>query len=149
MKICLVSSAGGHFTETVQLLEAFEGHEFFFVTWHSSREADVTALAPAYFMEPFGTSPVRLLLAFPKVFSILRREKPDVMVSLGAEIALPFFYLGKLLRIKTIFIESWCRLTDLSKTGRLLYPVTDLFLVQWPQLLSVCGDKARYEGAVI
>ena len=71
------------------------------------------------------------------------------MVSLGAEIALPFFYLGKLFRIKTIFIESWCRLTDLSKTGRLLYPVTDLFLVQWPQLLSVCGRKARYEGAVI
>jgi UDP-N-acetylglucosamine:LPS N-acetylglucosamine transferase len=149
MKICLVSSAGGHFTETVQLLEAFEGHELFFVTWHSSREADVTALAPAYFMESFGTSPVRLLLAFPKVLQILLREKPDVMVSLGAEIALPFFYLGKLLRIKTIFIESWCRLAGLSKTGHLLYPVTDLFLVQWPQLLTGCGDKARYEGAVI
>ncbi len=149
MKICLVSSAGGHFTETVQLLEAFEGHELFFVTWHSSREADVMALARAYFMQPFGTSPVRLLLAFPKVLQILLREKPDVMVSLGAEIALPFFYLGKLLRIKTIFIESWCRLAGLSKTGRLLYPVADLFLVQWPQLLGVCGEKARYEGAVI
>ena len=149
MKICLVSSAGGHLTETMQLLDAFKGHEIFFVTWHSSREEDVTAMGRAYFTQPFGTNPLRLLLAVPWALQILLRERPNVILSLGAEIALPFFYLSKLLGIKTIFVESWCRIEDLSKTGRLVYPVADVFLVQWPQLLKVCGDKARYKGAVI
>lgn len=149
MKICLVSSSGGHLTETMQLLEAFAQDEIFFVTWSGSREEDVTAVAPAYFIEPFGTNPLRLLQALPWTLGILLREKPDVIVSLGAEIALPFFYLGKLLGIRTIFIESWCRIHQLSKTGRLVYPIADVFLVQWPQLLAKCGRKARYEGAVI
>ena len=149
MKVCLVSSAGGHFTETAQLLDAFSDDDVFFVTWESSRKDDVTALGRAYFIEPFGTSPLRLLQAFPWAWNILRKEKPDVIVSLGAEIALPFFYLAPFLRIKTIFIESWCRINALSKTGKLVYPLTNEFWVQWPQLLEVCGKKAKYHGAVI
>ena len=149
MKVCLVTSSGGHLTETLQILDAFPEDDIFFVTWCGSREADVSAIAPAYFIEPFGTSPVRLLRATPRVLKILLQEKPDVIVSLGAEIALPFFYLGKLMGIKTIFIESWCRIDGLSKTGRLVYPIADAFFVQWPQLVDSCGKKARYEGAVI
>lgn len=149
MKVCLVTSSGGHLTETLQLLDTFVEDEIFFVTWTGAREADVRAIAPAYFIEPFGTNPLRLLRSLPLVLRILLREKPDVIVSLGAEIALPFFYLGKFLAIKTVFIESWCRIDGLSKTGRLVYPVADAFYVQWPQLLKVCGRKARYEGAVI
>jgi beta-1,4-N-acetylglucosaminyltransferase len=149
MKICLVSSAGGHFTETLQLLDVFAGDEIFFVTWHSSREKEISAIAPAYFIEPFGTSPWRAIRSLPWAAKILLREKPDVILSLGSEIALPFFFLAKLFRIKTIFIESWCRIDDLSKTGKLLYPFADLFLVQWPELLEAYGKKARYEGAVI
>jgi UDP-N-acetylglucosamine:LPS N-acetylglucosamine transferase len=80
---------------------------------------------------------------------ILLRERPDVLISLGAEIAIPFFYLAKLFNIKTLFIESWCRISTLSKTGKLLYPIADEFWVQWPQLLSVAGPKAHYKGAVV
>jgi beta-1,4-N-acetylglucosaminyltransferase len=149
MKVCLVTSSGGHLTETLQLLDMFADDEIFFVTWSGAREADVSAIAPAYFFETYGTSPWRVLRSMPRVLRILLSEKPDVIVSLGAEIALPFFFLAKPLRIKTVFIESWCRIHGLSKTGRLLYPLADAFYVQWPQLLDVCGPKARYEGAVI
>ena len=149
MKIALVCSHGGHLTETMQILEAFAGHDIFFATYHSSREADVQNISRAYFTENIGTSLWRMFLALFWAFHILRREKPDIIVSLGAEIALPFFYLGKLFGIKTIFIESWCRVENLSKTGRLVYPIADVFLVQWPQMLDVCGRKAQYQGSVI
>ncbi|HRQ42056.1 MAG TPA: PssD/Cps14F family polysaccharide biosynthesis glycosyltransferase [Chloroflexota bacterium] len=149
MKICLVCSHGGHFTETMQILEAFDGHELVFATYHSSREAEVAALGRAYFTENIGASVRLMFLALFWALRILHREKPDLIVSLGAEIALPFMYWGKLLRIKTVFIESWCRVEDLSKTGRLVYPVADVFWVQWPQLLAACGRKAEYKGAVI
>jgi UDP-N-acetylglucosamine:LPS N-acetylglucosamine transferase len=149
MKICLVCSHGGHFTETLQILDAFEGHDIFFATYYSSRQEDVTAIARAYFVENIGYSVWRMARATFWSLRVLLREKPDVIVSLGAEIALPFFYWAKLLRIKTVFIESWCRVEDLSRTGRLVYPVAGVFLVQWPQLLGACGPRAQFKGAVI
>jgi beta-1,4-N-acetylglucosaminyltransferase len=149
MRIALVCSHGGHLTETMQILDAFAGHDIFFATYHSARDADVRAIARAYFTQNIGTSVWRMFRALFWAARILLHERPDVVVSLGAEVALPFFYLSKLLGIRTIFIESWCRVEDLSKTGRLVYPIADVFLVQWPQLLKVCGPKARYQGAVI
>jgi UDP-N-acetylglucosamine:LPS N-acetylglucosamine transferase len=150
VKICLVCSHGGHLTETLQILDAFDEHQVFFATYHSTREAEVRQMAPgSYFTDNIGASVWRMVRAFGWSFSILRRERPEVILSLGAEIALPFFYWGKLLGIKTIFIESWCRVEDLSLTGRLVYPVADAFWVQWPQLIKVCGPKAQYRGAVI
>jgi UDP-N-acetylglucosamine:LPS N-acetylglucosamine transferase len=133
----------------MQILDAFEGHDIFWATYHSAREQDVKQIARAYFTQNIGTSLFRMLRATFWALRILRCERPDVIVSLGAEIALPFFYWGKLLGIKTIFVESWCRVEDLSKTGRLVYPLADAFFVQWPQLLSICGGKAQYHGAVI
>lgn len=149
MKVALVCSHGGHLTETLQLLPAFAGHEIFFATYHGARDEEVRTLARAYFTRNIGTSVWRMGIACFWAARIILRERPDVIVSLGAEIALPFFYLAKLLGIKTIFVESWCRVENLSKTGKLVYPVADQFLVQWPQLLRACGKKARYEGAVI
>ncbi len=145
----MVCSQGGHYTETLQVLDAFQDHKVFFATYHSAREAEVSRLAPAFFTDNIGASPWRMFLSIFWALKILLHEKPDVILSLGAEIAIPFFYLGKLLGIRTIFIESWCRVEDLSRTARLVYPVADVFLVQWPQLLKACGPKACYEGAVI
>jgi beta-1,4-N-acetylglucosaminyltransferase len=150
LKICLVCSHGGHFTETLQIMDAFTGHIVFFATYHSAREADVLALAPgSYFTKNIGMSVWRMLKAFPWALHILLHEKPQVIVSLGAEIAVPFFFCAKLLGIKTIFIESWCRVENLSMTAKIVYPIVDEFWVQWPQLLKYCGPKARFKGAVI
>ena len=149
MKVALVCSHGGHMTETLQILPAFSGHDCFFATYHSARNEDVLKLGRAYFIENIGASPVRLALSFGWALRILLKEKPHVIVSLGAEIALPFFYLGRLLGSKTLFIESWCRLEGLSLTGKLVYPVENAFWVQWEQMLDVCGPKAEYHGAVI
>lgn len=149
MKVGLVCSHGGHLTEMLQLLEAFEGYDIFFVTYYSFRNEEVESIAPAYFTDNIGTNPWRLLKATFWAWSILRQERPGALVSLGAEIALPFFYWAKLWGIKTIFIESWCRVEDLSKTGRLVYQVADEFWVQWPQLSRICDSKAEFYGAVV
>ena len=149
MKIALISTQGGHLTEMLQLLDAFESHNIFFVTHPSIRDTELASIAPVYLIAHIGTNPYRLFLALFSSHRILKKEKPDIILSLGAEIALPFFFWGKILKIKTIFIESWCRLESLSRTGKLSYHIVDVFLVQWPQLLKVCGPKAHYEGAVI
>lgn len=149
MKIGLVCSHGGHLTEALQILEAFDGHSIFFATYHSARDNEVRQIAPAYFTENIGANPWRMFKAFFWAFGVLRRERPQVLVSLGAEIAVPFFYCARLFGIKTIFVENFFRVNSLSRTGRLVLPVADAFFVQWPQLLEACGCKAQYAGAVI
>lgn len=149
MKIAIVCSHGGHLTETIQILEAFGEHEIFIATYHSAREDGVRRLARTYFTENMGIGLWKMFKGSLWALGVLLRERPQVIFSLGAEIAFPFFYFGKLLGAKTLYIESWCRVKGLSLTGKLVYPVADVFWVQWPQLLPNCGCKAEFHGAVI
>ena len=150
MKICLVCSHGGHLTQMLQLMGAFEGYETFFVTYDSEITKN---LKNAYLIKHLGE---KFIYLFPmmmnitlKAIGILIREKPDVILSNGGEIAIPFCYVGKLLGAKVIFIESLSRVTSKSGTGKIVYPIADLFLVQWELLLKKYGKKAKYWGAVI
>ncbi len=144
-KICLVCSHGGHLTEILQLSKAFEGHEKFFITYDTVRTRD---LDNRYLIQNIGRNPIRFLAIIPGIIHILRKEKPDIILSTGAEIAIPVFIIAKIFRIRTIFIESLCRIMQPSHTGRIVYPLSDIFLVQWESLLTKYGHKARFRGAV-
>jgi beta-1,4-N-acetylglucosaminyltransferase len=147
VKIALVCSHGGHLTELLYLMEAFKGHDTFFITYDNFRTRKLRY--DKYLLENIGTSPFKMVKAFFQIFKILIKEKPEVIISTGSEIAIPAFILAKILRIRTIFIESWCRVKTRSGTGKIVYPFSDLFLVQWPELIELYGDKAQYVGAVI
>lgn len=68
---------------------------------------------------------------------VLRKEKPNLIISSGAAVAVPFFYLGKLFGAKTIYIEVFDRMDKPTVTGKLVYPVTDKFIVQWEEMKKV------------
>lgn len=147
MKIALVCSFGGHLTELKFLSAAFEGHETFFVTYENIRTRDLDGRK--YLLDSIDLSPPRMLKAFYRMGRIFLDERPDVVVSTGSEIAIPAFVWAKLVGAETIYIESWCRVRALSLTGKIVYPLSDLFLVQWPELAQKSGEKARYEGTII
>lgn len=146
MKICLTCSHGGHLTEILQLMDAFKGYDIFFITYEGARSKE---LSPKYTIQNLEDSPIKFMMCLPIVFRILIKEKPDMIISTGSEIAIPVFYVGRLLGIKTMFIESLCRIKEPSLTGRIIYPVSSVFLVQWKELLSKYGEKAQYWGNVL
>lgn len=149
MKIGLVCSHGGHLTEMFELTAAFEGHDVFWVTYFSERADVLAKQARVHQIENIGASPWRLLKAIWPTLAILWRERPALLMSTGSEIALPFFYLGYLLGIQTVYVESVCRVTTPSQTGRLVYAIASQFYVQWPALTQVYGSKARYVGGLL
>lgn len=65
---------------------------------------------------------------------ILRRERPSVILSTGAGPAVPFAIAGRLMSIKSIFVETFARVTNPSLTGRLMYWLAAEFFYQWPDL---------------
>ena len=75
---------------------------------------------------------------------ILKTEKPDIIISSGAAVAVPFFWLGKLHGAKTIYIEVFDRIDKPTLTGKLVYPVTDKFIVQWEEMKQVYKKAENY-----
>ena len=70
-------------------------------------------------------------------WKVLRKERPDLLISSGAAVAVPFFYLGKLFGAKLIYIEIYDRIDKPTMTGKMVYPIVDKFIVQWEEQKKV------------
>lgn len=149
-KICLACTHGGHLGQMMRLLDAFESHDYFFVTYKSETSKNLkNAYLIPYKYGIIYTRIIWLLTIFIALF-ILIKERPKIIVSTGGgDIAIPFCYMAKLLNIKIIYIESIARINTVSLGAKLIYPIADLFLVQWESLLKYYGNKAKYWGRVI
>ena len=146
-KIGLICSAGGHYTEMLQLWGAFEGYPKFLLTY---REVTTMNREGTYYLENIFRSPAAFIKGIAKIFMILLKERSDILFSTGSEIAAPVFYFGKFLfRSRLIYLECSAQVYRPSLTGRCIYPITDLFLVQWEPLLKRYGPKAKYVGGLI
>jgi len=153
MKICIVSSAGGHLKEMNRLLPILGKYDFFYITF---AEKEITGGLPSRAYR-VANPDIRNKKLGPKAFAknffqvlrIMKKEKPDVVMTSGAGVALAPCYLAKLLfRAKIIFIETSSRFDRPSLIGRMLYPIADLFLVQWPGALKYYGKKAKCAGCL-
>lgn len=148
MKICLVCSAGGHFLELFSLKPLWEKHDRFWVTFSRPDTRFMLRDEKVYgAYAPTNRNLKNLARNSGLAARLLAREKPDVVISTGAGVAVPFLYLGRLAGAETIYIESLTRINDLSLTGRLVYPVVHRFFVQWPELAGRY-PRARYAGRV-
>ena len=134
MKIAIVTSDGGHLSQVYKLKHWWQKHDHFWVTF---KKKDATSLLKgekiywAYF--PTNRNIRNLIRNLFVAWKVLRIEKPDVIVSMGAGVAVPFFWLAKLFRCKTIFIEVYDRISNPSLTGKLVYPFADKFILQWDE----------------
>jgi len=77
---------------------------------------------------------------------VLKKERPDLIISSGAAVAVPFFYIGKLFGAKTVYIEVFDRIDKPTLTGKLVYPITDLFVVQWEEMKQVYPKAVNLGG---
>lgn len=146
MKIALACSAGGHLTEIRQLEEAYSRHKHFFVTF---KRDDSIELRNAHYIEDPKRSLLKLAKNIAQSLVVFLRERPDVVMTTGAGVAVPFCYIAKIFGKKIIYLESYCRIERPSITGRALYRISDVFLVQWEELLEKYGGKARYWGRLL
>ncbi len=135
MKLCLVCSSGGHLFELNSLEDFWKKHERFWVTFPSSDVEYILQKEKVYFAyHPTNRNIFNLFRNFILAVKILNKERPNVVITSGAGVGVPFIYIAKMLSIKTIYIESLTRIKDISLSGKLVYSVTDYFLVQWPDL---------------
>lgn len=138
MKLCLVCSSGGHLSQLYLLKPFFQDKERFWVTFDKEDARSLLDGEKRYSCYyPTNRSLKALFINLKLAWKVLRTEKPDLIISTGAAVAVPFFYLGKILGIKTLYIEIFDRIDSPTLSGRLVYPVADRFVVQWEQMKKV------------
>lgn len=155
-KLLIVLGMGGHTSQILRLVQKLGPHyNYEYVRGHDDTTSlnSVTLKGKAYtmknprLMKDHSIVKVtwNMIPTTIDALRILRRSNPDAIISAGPSLAIPLFWLAKLMGIKTIFIESWVRVHHKSSTGRLVYPVSDLFLVQWESMKKVYS-KAVFAG---
>lgn len=147
MKVCLVGSSGGHLTHLYMLKPFWENKDRFWVTFEKD---DAKSLLKdeklIYCHHPTNRNVKNLLKNTVLALKIIVKEKPDLIISSGAAVAVPFFYIGKLFRKKVIYLEVYDRINSSTLTGRLVYPISDKFIVQWEELKKVYPKAINLES---
>ncbi len=97
---------------------------------------------PCYY--PTNRSIKALIINTFIAIKVLIKERPNLIISSGAAVAVPFFYLGKLFGAKLIYIEVFDRIDKPTMTGRMVYPIVDKFIVQWDEQKKVYPKAVNF-----
>ncbi len=139
-----VCSSGGHLAQLLELDHWWRCHDRHWVTFDlpdaRGRLAN-ESFTPAYY--PTTRNVHNAVRNFFLARRVIADVNPDVVVSNGAAVAVPFFLEARRKKIPTVFIEVYDRVDSRTLTGRLVRPIATSFLVQWPE------QQALYRGSIL
>ncbi|MGI6392301.1 MAG: PssD/Cps14F family polysaccharide biosynthesis glycosyltransferase [Candidatus Izemoplasmatales bacterium] len=145
-KICMISSSGGHFEQLRMLSSLSDNYQCIWVT-----EKTKYSMKADYYLLQTGLKDwlfiFKMIINTVKSFFIWIRERPKYVITTGTAVAIPMVFIAKIFRKKTIFIETFARLHDATKTGKLLYGRVDLFIIQWESLKKIYPE-AVFGGSI-
>lgn len=150
LKLCLTSSSGGHYEQLLILTALNDDYDCFVVTEKTPYSNGPKGLRTYWLSQVNRSNPLFIFPLLKNLFfssRVLRKEKPDIIISTGVLSTIPLCLLGKLRGSKLIYIESYAIVDSATATGKLLSRVADAFYVQWPEMLSVFPD-ARFVGGI-
>lgn len=140
-KVLLVASAGGHLTQLLALRGFWEGRRRRWVTFDKpDAQAALVGEKVTWAFHPTTRNPWNAIRnTFLAVWDLLR-DRPRLIVSSGAAVAVPYFLVARVLRIRTVYIEVIDRIDSPTLSGRICYRLADAFCVQWEQQLELYPD---------
>ncbi len=143
----LVASHGGHWVQLRRLAVAFDGMDVRFVCTNPGVGEEVKPFSLDVVPDAnLNDKPALLRLAL-RMFWVVLRNRPDIVVSTGAAPGFFALLFGKMLGARTIWVDSIANADQMSVSGAKVRPFADLWLTQWPHLVGPQGPY--YKGAVI
>ncbi len=143
-RVMFISSTGGHLSELLQLEPLFAEYDSYIVTEKTKSNMGLLDKYPNKVMFlVYGTKShlfsylFKFLYNILKSFVILLKVRPEVVITTGTHTAVPMCYLAKLFGKKVIFIETFANRKTKTKSGAMVYPIADVFVVQWETMLEL------------
>ena len=149
MKLMLVASSGGHLFELLHLEDLWADREHVWVSFPTADARSLLADECVHWAHyPTNRNLRNLGRNLGLAWRLLKSERPDVVLSTGAGVGVPFLLLARCLGIRAVYVESITRIHELSLSGRLVYPFVSRFLVQWEELARRYR-KAEFHGRIL
>jgi UDP-N-acetylglucosamine:LPS N-acetylglucosamine transferase len=150
--ICLVSSPGGHLQQLVRFRTALAGHRQVLVTNRNARLGGQLEPARVFHVADINEgrgarNPILLIAATLQAARIVIVERPFLILSTGAGIAVPFFLLARITRTPSVYVESYTRIDQPSRSGRICRRLAGRYFVQHRELANKLPG-ARYLGSL-
>ena len=149
VEVLIVCSCGGHLTDAVSIAPAWSERSR---AWVSFDKADVHSLLAServYFAHgPTNRNIPNLLRNLVFARKVLGEARPDVVLTTGAGVAVPFAWLARLRGARVVYVECAGRVDRPSLSARLIRPVASRRYAQWPEL-AAAWKGARYAGNVL
>lgn len=151
-KVLFIASTGGHLNELMQLEPMFKNYDYHIITEKTKSNISLVKKYPnkVNFLV-YGTKDKKLIYPFKFIYNIFKslllyiKIRPKYIVTTGTHTAVPICYIGKLFGTKIIFIETFANSKTKTLSGKLIYPIANLFIVQWESMLDLY-PKAVYGG---
>jgi len=153
-KVLFISSTGGHLNELMQLRPLFDKYNYHIIT---ERDKSTENLKEKYDKKisylKYGSRKKIITYPFIFLFNCFKslyyyiKIRPKYIVTTGTHTAVPMCYLGKLFGSKIIFIETFANIDTKTLSGKLVYPIANLFIVQWEEMTKLY-PKAVYGGSI-
>ncbi len=146
-RTCWAYSPGGHLAELERATAGIAFADRFDVTFAGGRPPRAPPRRTYFVCHP-RRSPWRTLRTIAGSLAVAVRERPRLVISTGADVAVPICLLAKILGARLIFIETAGELEP-TLSGRLVYPFADLFIVQWPEQLAAFPRAVLASGPLL
>lgn len=148
--LLIVCSSGGHLLQMLELRDAWGGFER---TWVTFDKSDARSLLRdervVHAFGPTNRNVPNLLRNLGLAIRVLREERPAAILTTGAGVAVPFAWIGRLMRIPTVYVESVTRIEGLSLSAKMIAPVASRLYAQWPELASASAGRVRFAGNIL
>jgi UDP-N-acetylglucosamine:LPS N-acetylglucosamine transferase len=146
-RVLAIASAGGHWQQLQQMRDAFMHHDVHFVTTKEGLPQQFGISDYSLVRDCNRNEKLAMVTCAAQLCLVLLRQRPDVIISTGA---LPGFFaiaLGKLLRARTIWVDSVANGEEFSMGGAKARRFADLWMSQWKHVAEANG--AVYKGSVL
>ena len=145
-KLCLISSSGGHYEQLSMLRKLEDKYDLFWVTEKTDYKGNAD-----YYLFQTGLKdwlmPIKMIGNCFKTLHFWIKEKPQAVITTGTMVALPMCLLAKICRKKVIYIETFARVKDCTRAGKMMYKIADLFIYQW-EYLKEFYPNGVYGGSI-
>lgn len=149
-KLLAISSPGGHWIQLTRLCKDLEDRYNIVYAMPGDLFGTASTLKgkKVYSVTDVSADDKwRLIPCALQVLYVLLRERPKAVLSTGAAPGAVAIWLGSLLGIRTIWVDSIANVKQISRAGRLAQKRADIFLTQWEHLSN--GQNILFKGAVL
>lgn len=149
LRLLLVASSGGHLAHLLWLRSWWRHHTRTWVTFDTpDAAAALRAEDVVWAHHPTNRHAGNLVRNAVLAARTVRRVRPDVVVSTGAGVAVPFLAAGAAWGARTVFLEVYDRVDRPTATGRLVAPWVDALALQWPSQQAAYGGRGTVLGPI-